>query len=72
MTTKDLIFAANILLDVEEMHRDGGKPSLEYIKRKCAEFKIPEAESDLIKLASRCTPVYNVGSVNYDFDSQLI
>ena len=72
MTTKDLIFAANILLDVEEMHRDGSNPSLDYIKRKCIEFKIPEAELDLIKLVSRCTPVYTIGTVNYDFDSQLI
>jgi len=72
MTTKDLIFAANILLDVEEMHRDGSTPSLDYVKRKCKEFKIPEAEADLIKLVSRCTPVYNIGTVNYDFDSQLI
>jgi len=72
MTTKDLIFAANILLDVEEMHRDGSTPSLEYITKKCREFKITEAEADLIKLVSRCTPVYNIGTVNYDFDSQLI
>jgi hypothetical protein len=54
------------------MHRDGSALSLDYISKKCREFKIPEAEADLIKLVSRCTPVYNIGAVNYDFDSQLI
>jgi len=72
MIIKDLIFAANILLDIEEMHRDGSALSLDYISKKCREFKIPEAEADLIKLVSRCAPVYNIGTVNYDFDSQLI
>lgn len=70
MTTKDLIFAANILLDCEEMSRDNAVPLLDYIRDKCKQYNIPEVTDDLIKIVTRCGPVYNTGTVTYDFNAE--
>jgi hypothetical protein len=72
MTTKDLIFAANILLDYEEMTREGDAPVLDHIHTQCAKFKITEVQDELIKIVSKCMPVYNVGRVSYDFENEDI
>jgi len=70
MTFKDLIFAANILLDCEEMNREGEAPVLDHIKQQCARFKITEAQDELIKIVGKCQPVYNIGRVAYDFENE--
>jgi hypothetical protein len=70
MITKDLIFVANILLDCEEMSKDGMAPMLTHIREKCRDYKIPEMADDIIKIVSRCGPVYSIGSVDYDFSEE--
>jgi hypothetical protein len=69
MTTKDLIFVANILLDCEEMARAGMHPILKYIKDRCKEYKIEECQGLIIDIIKKCTPVYVIGDVEQTFES---
>ena len=69
MTTKDLIFVANILLDCEEKLRDGNQPLLAFIRERCAFYKVPEAEDHVVRIVNMCVPVYNIGTVNQEFVS---
>lgn len=67
----DLIFAANILLDCDEMIK-AGEPVLDHIKSQCRKHGIQQYQDDLIKIVSRVTHVYNIGKVNVDYgDSDL-
>lgn len=69
MTTKDLIFVANILLDCEEKLRDDNRPLLEFIRERCAFYKVPEVEDHIVRIVNKCTLVYNIGTVDREFTS---
>ncbi len=71
MTSKDLILVANILLDCEEQLRDGNKPLLGFIQAQCKQYKVSEAQEDIIKLVTRVSTVYNIGSVRVEYSPQI-
>jgi hypothetical protein len=68
MTTKELIFAANILLDCEEMTRAGMHPLLKYIEDRCKEYHIEPLQSHIIAMVGLCTPVYTLGTVSQEYN----
>ena len=69
----DLTLVANILLDCEEKLKDGQVPLLDYVRERCDFYKLQGYENDILRIISRIVPVYNIGSVNYDFtEGQMI
>lgn len=62
----DLIIVANIILDCDEMIK-ASEPVLDYIKQQCRKHGIQHHQDDIIKIASRVTPVYNIGKVKMDY-----
>ena len=69
MTTKDLVFVANLILDCEEKLHDGHQPILDYIRERCAFYKVPEVEDHVVRIVNMCIPVYNIGTVKQEFVS---
>lgn len=67
MTTKDLIFVANLILDCEEKLHEGHQPILEYVRDRCRFYRIPEVEDYVLKIIGLCAPVYNIGTVTQDY-----
>ena len=67
----ELVFAANILLDCDEMIKEG-LPVLDYIKAQCHKHGIQKHQDDLLKVVSRVSAVYNIGKVSMDYGEENI
>ena len=70
MTTKDLVFVANIILDCEERLRDKNEPLLDFIQEQCRKYKVTEVQDLIIAIAGRVTHIYTIGTVSMDYSDK--